>query len=225
MLQLSVPVALAYLPLGTALGILVVKTGLAWFWAPLSAMLIYAGSAEFLAVGLIATGTGLAQTAITAAVVNFRHVFYGFSFPMRSIRHPIAKAYGVWGLTDEIYAIVSSRLGRDLRGASVTALQLLCQTYWVSGALAGALVGRLLPDRVVGFGFALTAMFVILLVDAVREGTSHFQVVGTVVSILVAVTAEGLWSGSFLVVGLGCFVGLVVARWFATPEQGREALA
>jgi predicted branched-subunit amino acid permease len=41
----------------------------------------FAGSLELLVVGMIASTAPLAAIAITVFVVNFRHVFYAFSFP------------------------------------------------------------------------------------------------------------------------------------------------
>jgi predicted branched-subunit amino acid permease len=43
-LALATPIGLAFIPLGMALGLLVVHEGLAWWWAPLFAVVIYAGS-------------------------------------------------------------------------------------------------------------------------------------------------------------------------------------
>src|SRR4051794_29010245 len=78
--RLTVPVAMAYVPLGIAFGVLMVTSGINWYWAPLSALLIFAGSIEFLGVNLIVSGTSLLQVALTALVVNFRHAFYGLTF-------------------------------------------------------------------------------------------------------------------------------------------------
>ncbi len=83
-LRLSAPIGLAFLPLGMALGLLVVHAGLAWWWAPVFAAVVYAGSLEFLMVGLAAGGAPIAAAALTSLVVNSRHVFYALSRPPRS---------------------------------------------------------------------------------------------------------------------------------------------
>src|SRR4051794_8081705 len=70
-------VGMGYLPLGAAFGVLLATSGLQWWWAPVFSVLIYAGSMEFLAIGLVTGGVGLAQVAATTFFVNFRHVFYG----------------------------------------------------------------------------------------------------------------------------------------------------
>ena len=75
--RLTVPVAMAYIPLGVAFGVLLTASGISWYWAPLSTLLIYAGSIEFLAVGFMVAGLPLYQVAFTSLIVNFRHIFYG----------------------------------------------------------------------------------------------------------------------------------------------------
>jgi len=73
-------------PLGIAFGVLLTQSGFAWWWTPLFSLLIYAGSLEFLAIGLFLALTPLASVALTTFLVNFRHVFYGLSFPLHLVR-------------------------------------------------------------------------------------------------------------------------------------------
>src|SRR5699024_8358480 len=69
-------------PLGIALGLLVTQSGLP-AWAVLGLSIFgYAGSLEFLMVDMMTAGTGLLAIAVTTFFVNFRHVFYAFSFPL-----------------------------------------------------------------------------------------------------------------------------------------------
>ncbi|MFH8659333.1 AzlC family ABC transporter permease [Streptomyces afghaniensis] len=64
------------LPLGPAFGALVVQSGLDWWWAGLSAALIYGGSFEFLLIGMVTAAAPLASIAVAAFLVQARHVFY-----------------------------------------------------------------------------------------------------------------------------------------------------
>src|SRR5215203_2405144 len=89
-------VGLGLFPLGIAFGVLVVHSGLAWWWAAACTALVYAGSLEFLLVGLVAAAAPLSQIAVTAFLVNFRHVFYALSFPLHRVRRKTGKAYGTF---------------------------------------------------------------------------------------------------------------------------------
>ncbi|MFD0392570.1 AzlC family ABC transporter permease [Streptomyces nogalater] len=72
---------LGFLPLGLAFGALATQSGLEWWWAGLSAALVFGGSFEFLLIGLVTASAPLATIAVSASLVNVRHVFYTLSFP------------------------------------------------------------------------------------------------------------------------------------------------
>src|SRR5690625_7784487 len=78
--KIVLPASAAVAPLGLALGMLVSQSGLAWWWAPVLAAVVFAGSMEFLLVGLLMAAAPLAQVAVSTLLVNFRHVFYAMSF-------------------------------------------------------------------------------------------------------------------------------------------------
>ncbi|HAT1266793.1 TPA: branched-chain amino acid ABC transporter permease, partial [Corynebacterium striatum] len=101
-------VAVGLVPLGLAFGILIVQTGFAWWWAPIFSVVIYAGSMEFLAISMVTGGTSAITSLVTAFMVNFRHIFYGLTFPRDNIKSFLGRAYSTYALTDESYAIVSA---------------------------------------------------------------------------------------------------------------------
>ena len=101
-------VGLGLIPLGLAFGLVMVQAGFAWWWTPIFSIIIYAGSMEFLAVQLVSTGVGPLSAAVTGLMVNFRHIFYGLTFPRHLISSPLGRAYSTYALTDESYAITSS---------------------------------------------------------------------------------------------------------------------
>jgi predicted branched-subunit amino acid permease len=80
-LAIAAPVGLGLWSLGLAFGLVVVHAGLAWWWATVFTAVVYAGSLEFLLVGLAVAGAPLLQVASTTLIVNLRHVFYALSFP------------------------------------------------------------------------------------------------------------------------------------------------
>ncbi len=166
-LELSAPAGLGMFPLGIAFGLLVLQAGLPWWLAPALSIFVYAGSLELLLVSLIAAGTPLLTIALTSLLVNFRHVFYAFSFPLHKIKSPWAKAYAVYALTDETYAITTAH-PRGWTARKLIYLQLFLQIYWVSGGLVGVAVGNLLPAALVGLEFALCALFIALTLEAWR---------------------------------------------------------
>src|ERR1700746_1036424 len=107
-LQVSGSVGLAVFPIGIAFGMLVTHSGLAWWWASVFSSLIFAGSLEFLLIGLTVAAVPLAQIALTALLVNSRHVFYALSFPLHRVTGTAGRIYSAFAMTDEAYALTAS---------------------------------------------------------------------------------------------------------------------
>ena len=97
----TVPVMTGYLFLGISFGILLGQTGYGLPWALSMAVFMYAGSAQFLAVSLLANHTGLLSSAIAIFLLNARHIFYGISLLDTYKDSGIKKLYMIFGLTDE----------------------------------------------------------------------------------------------------------------------------
>ncbi|MEU7767774.1 AzlC family ABC transporter permease [Nocardia sp. NPDC049190] len=215
----SSSVGLALFLLGSTLGVLVVHSHLAWWWAPAFAGVVYAGSLEFLLIGLVTATTPLAQVALTAFLVNFRHVFYSLSFPLHRIRGRWAKAYATFVLTDEAYALTTSASAREWSGRRILWLQLLCQGYWVAGATVGGSAAALLPVRLEGLDFALTALFVVLAIDGYRADR---DIPVPVTALVCALVARILLPGQLLPTALGLFTAaLLIRRALTTKDHSR----
>ncbi len=216
-LRLAAPVGLAFLPLGAALGLLVVHAGLAWWWAPVFAAVIYAGSLEFLMVGLAAAGAPVATAALTALIVNSRHIFYALSFPLDRVRGVPGKLYSTYVLSDEAYAVAVSPVAENWTGRQILTVQAALHLTWTVSAAAGGLLGVALPlERLHGLEFALTALFIVLAIDAYRQ---HPDRLTAVAAVLCAVLAWLLVPGQMLVWAFAGFTVLLLARFLTRPER------
>ncbi|MCS7478617.1 AzlC family ABC transporter permease [Umezawaea endophytica] len=213
-------VSFAYLALGATLGVLVVHSGLEWWWATVFTALVYAGSLEFLLVGLVVAAVPLATVALTAFLVNLRHVFYAVSFPLHRIRGAAGKALGTFGLTDEAFALVTAKPPNEWTGPRILWLQGFCQLYWVSGATAGALLGSLVPSSIAGLEFTLTALFVVLALDAHR---TRRDVPTAVIAALSAVVALLLFHERMLLVAMALFTAGLLARRAVSSRRTVDA--
>ena len=67
--------------LGIGFGVVVTSHGFRWWLAPLISGLMFAGSMEFILVGMLAVGAPIAAITLTTFLINSRHLFYGLSFP------------------------------------------------------------------------------------------------------------------------------------------------
>ena len=75
----SIPVMAGYVVLGTGFGILMRNAGYGVLWAASMSVLIFAGSMQYVGVGLLAGGASVLTTVITTIMVNARHLFYSIS--------------------------------------------------------------------------------------------------------------------------------------------------
>lgn len=167
----SVPVLFGYIPIGIAFGFLLVKAGLEWYWAPIMCLTIYAGAAQYLAIPLITNGTALGEIALAIFLVNARHMVYGFSLLERFSHFRWAKPYLIFGLTDETYGLLTTvepPVGGDHEQFDFW-ITLLDQFYWTLGSTLGAILGSVILWEAPGLEFALTALFIVLLVEQIRS--------------------------------------------------------
>ena len=164
----SLGVGLGIFPLGIALGVLVIQAGLPWWLAPALSVGIFAGSVELLLVSMLALATPLITIAVTVFAVNFRHVFYAFSFPITRVNKGLPRAYSVYALIDEAYATYVLMPPEKLSSRRIVTGQLAMQAYWVLGGLVGVALASMLPEPIAGFEFALVALFIVMSMDAVR---------------------------------------------------------
>lgn len=215
----ATPAGLAAVPLGLAFGVLVAQSGLDWWWGTLFAAVVFAGSFEFLLLGLVTAGAALPTIALTALLVNVRHVFYSLSFPLHRLPG-VAKVYGTFALTDEAWALTASPQTQRWRAARILAIQGGFHLAWVASVTVGALTGALVPDWIVGLDFALTALFVVLGIDAAR---ARRDLPAPFVAVACAAIAGLLVPGGMLVGGIVLFVVFLLARIAVRRRASRTA--
>ena len=177
----SIPVLLGYVTIGVAFGLMLTGEGHPWWLALTMSLWMYAGAGQFIAAGLFAAGTTLWEVCLVQLVVNARHIAYGLSMLKRFRNFGPLKPYLIFSLTDETFALLSSlpanggpyaddgEVPEKKRRFFIFYVALLDQCYWVSGTVIGAIAGTLIPFDMKGIGFALTALFVVLMIEQIKR--------------------------------------------------------
>ncbi len=170
--------------LGLTYGIYMHELGFNFLYPMILAMVVYAGSAEFL-IGNMLLGSFLPlQTFLMILMVNARHLFYGLSMLDRYKGLGWKKFFLIFGMSDETFALTSSAKipkGVD-KGWFLLWLTWLDETYWVIGATIGGLVGPFLKFDLHGLDFVLTAMFTAIFADNwIREENHTSSVSGLMI--------------------------------------------
>jgi 4-azaleucine resistance transporter AzlC len=183
----TLPVFFGYLFLGAGFGIMLQQIGYNAFWAFICAVLIYAGSGQYLLVGLLASNAGLSTIAYLTFLVNSRHIFYGLTF-IEKFRALGKKAIlSIFTLTDETYSVLCSmKPPKDVDANQATVLiGLLDHCYWAFGCTLGAILGDALPIDFTGIDFSMTALFVVIFLDQWKGFKTHLPaMIGAVSSVV-----------------------------------------
>lgn len=172
-LRLTLPVLCGYLFLGFAFGATMTQAGFGSLWVLSASSLVYAGSLQFVMVPFLASGISLAAVALTALMINARHLFYGLSCIGRFNRMGRARPYMIFSLTDETYSVLCTLPGDESDGVLVR-VALYDHLYWITGSVLGALMTQGLPFDLTGIDFAMTALFVVIAVERLMNPGDRF---------------------------------------------------
>jgi 4-azaleucine resistance transporter AzlC len=178
----TIPVLLGYIPLGMAFGFLLDGAGYHWGYAFLMSLFVYAGSAQFLAVALLAAGAELTEFVIATLLLNLRHAFYGLSLLEKFSGVGKVKPYLIFALTDETYALLTTT--KVPQGSSKSRfyfyIAALDHLYWITGSVLGAVIGSVLDLNLEGMSFVLTALFVVLTIEQYFSSEVRFPFLAAV---------------------------------------------
>jgi 4-azaleucine resistance transporter AzlC len=161
------PLWLGVVPFAAAYAITARSAGLSLVETQALSVLVFAGSAQFSAVGLFAVGTAGAEIVLTTFLLNVRHLLYGVSlgreFELRRRERPVAAFF----LTDEAFGVAAASKERSFR--FLLGVELSLFTMWNLATLGGFLLGSALPDPDrLGVDLIFPLAFLALLVPLVR---------------------------------------------------------
>ncbi len=206
----TLPVLFGYVFMGIAFGILLQKAGYHFIWAFFISLIIYAGSMQFVLIGLLSGGMGFLSLIILTLSVQSRHIFYGLSFIEKF------KAMGKWGwymifsLTDETYSLLCGmNIPKELNEKQVFfTVAALDQSYWVIGCTLGGIIGSFIGFDTTGIDFAMTALFVVIFIEQWYSYKSHLPALVGIFCGVVALLIFG--AGAFILPALMGSVGLLL---------------
>ena len=183
----TIPVLTGFIFLGMAYGILMKSKGYGVGWTVLTSLLIYAGSAQYVAITFLTSIFNPLYAFVMTLMVNARHLFYGISMLDKYKNTGKLKPYLIFGMCDETFSIVcSAEPPKDIdRSWFYFFITLLNYVYWVVGSAIGALLGSLITFNTKGLDFVLTALFVVIFVGQWKSQKDHKpSVIGVLCSVI-----------------------------------------
>lgn len=173
----SLPILSGFLFLGMAYGVYMQSLGFAWWYPVVMAVLIFAGSVEFITAGLLVMAFNPASVFLLVAMISVRQIFYAVSM-LDKFKDVTGwkRWYLIAGMTDESFAINytadTQKAGVD-KAWFMVLITLFLHVYWVVGAGLGAVAGAVLPLDLKGAEFAMTALFLVIFVEQWKRETIH----------------------------------------------------
>lgn len=182
-----------YIILGIGFGILLRSAGYGVLIALAMSVFIYAGSMQYVGVGLLAGGASVITTLITTIMVNARHLFYSISMINRYKGTGKYKPYLIFALTDETYSLLCDEsFDKEDAGRFCFFVSLFNQFYWIIGSLTGNLLGHVLPFSTKGIEFSMTALFIASFTEQWLTNKDHIPALTGLVNTVICLIIFGL---------------------------------
>jgi len=173
-LKVTIPLDVGAIPFGIIFGALAVTSGLSPVAAMAMSLFVFAGSSQFIAAGLVASGTGIGIIILTTFIVNLRHALYSTTLAPH-MKHLSQKWLLPLGflLTDESFVVAANRYSEPdtspYKHWFFLGSAIFMYINWQLCTLVGILAGQAIPDPLSwGLDFAMVVTFLGLVVPMVK---------------------------------------------------------
>lgn len=213
----STPIMCSYLFVSMAYGIMMEEAGFGWYNSLFISLTVYTGAFQFLLITFLSSGASLLTIALAAFLMNSRQTFYSLTFVDEFRSMGKRMIYMIHTMTDETYAVnlTLEEQGKEKEDIMFF-VALFSRCYWMFGAVAGGILGQVIPIELEGIDFCMTALFVIIFTDQWEKSNSHFPALtGMVVAIICLLT---IGEKNFMLPALVIVSGILLFRKNAGGE-------
>lgn len=165
------PLSVAVLPWGLLAGSFAIEAGLNPFESQALSAILFAGSAQLVATGMIKAGAGLMTMLITTFFITSRHFLYSVS--MRGKISPLPTRWRVilgFLLTDELFALCGQQSEKQFNRWYALGAGFSFYLIWNLATLVGIVAGSYIPSlNSIGLEFAVAATFIAIVIPNVKS--------------------------------------------------------
>jgi 4-azaleucine resistance transporter AzlC len=216
-----VPTLLGYLSIGFAAGVVEKTAGLSIAEIALMSILLYAGSGQFIAAGMIAASNPISAIIFTVLFINLRHLLLSAAIAPYFRQLPPWKNMFVGSLlTDETFGVAINHLQNKQHASYKWMIGLNITAYlnWIIANIAGGYFGKWIPNpESLGLDFALPGMFIGLLVIQILSQKKYFvDLMVALSAVTIVIIVSFFFTGSVGVMVatiLASTIGMVIERW------------
>ena len=167
----TVPILTGYLAVGLAYGLLMASKGYNFLWSGFVSAFAFCGSMQYVAITLLTTAFDPLSAFFLSLMVNARHLFFALALLPKYRGLGKLRYFLIYTLSDENFSLSSTvepPEGVDT-GKFYLSISLLNWSYWIMASMLGGVLGGVLPFDISGMDFALTALFVVLFLEQLRQ--------------------------------------------------------
>ncbi len=169
-LKAGIPIALGYLSVSFTFGIIAVSYGLFWWQALIISMTTVTSAGQFAGIGIMLHPGQYFQMLISQITINIRYSFMSISVGQKADERFKGLSRWILGfmMTDEIFAVATQE--EKVSRSFFAGLATLPYLGWSVGTLLGAILGSILPDRLMSaLSLAIYGMFVAIVVPEMKK--------------------------------------------------------
>ena len=174
----GIPIGLGYLSVSFTFGIMAVSYGFHWWQALLISMLTVTSAGQFAGIGTMLYPGQYIEMLVSQLTINVRYSFMSISLSQKTDE----KFKGIWRwlfgfmMTDEIFAVASTE--KEVSRSFFAGLMTTPYLGWSLGTMNGALLGNVLPHRLMSaLSLAIYGMFVAIVMPGMQESRAVVMVV------------------------------------------------
>lgn len=210
----SLPVMAGYVAIGLPCGIMEQQIGMNELQVFFLSAIFYSGAGQFMIPSMWLAGNPLFAIIASVSFVNTRQVLYSASLAQFCTK--VSKRLAFFftaGVTDESFGVnISHFIMGNWKVTQALLVNLFCMSSWAISNVLGVILGNLIYLPVALGSFAMTSIFICLLVSQHFDSTTVAIVIATAAGVIVC-KLVGL-SGPAILIGacFGIVVGLVKSK-------------
>ncbi len=205
--QIALPLCMSYIPIGLACGVLLHAAGFNFLMTALVSLLVFSGGAQFMIASMLTIHAPMQTILLMLLFLEMRYALLGSSLS-QYVRGTSKKFLLIFAasMNDENYAVNYLKFATDKTWTPQNALLVehLSLLFWTVSNLIGSLAGGFISVNLTIVDYALTALFIYMIVMQVKN---RLTIVVSIVSGVLAVLSM-MWLKSTM--------GLVVATLIAS---------
>lgn len=169
-IKAGLPIGIGYLSVSFTFGIIAIGYGLKWWQAVLISMLTVTSAGQFAGIQIMANPGQYFEMIISQLTINVRYSFMSISLSQKVNKKfdTLSRAILGFMMTDEIFAVASSK--KEVSRSFFAGLCILPYIGWSFGTLTGALLGNVMPKRLMSaLSVAIYGMFIAIVVPDMKR--------------------------------------------------------